>query len=149
MLDSIPAKEMAETLRVLAGVNAANAARHFCERSQDLGDAAGAMLWTSIGAALELPPFAATAPAEQSAGPPIPQRMRLLLEVQAYRGERFHDVDDDLLIHERLQEILEAEKDAPAGNVHHLPEPQPVSRPQVETPEGADRRQPWSLPLAA
>jgi hypothetical protein len=143
MLESIRANEMAETLRVLAGINAANAARHFCERSQDLGDAVGAMLWTSIGAALELPPFAATAPAEETAEPPIPQRMRQLLEAEAYRGERFEDVDDDLLIHERLQEILEAEKESPTGNVHRMPELSPPAAPE------ADDQQPWGLALAA
>ena len=52
MLASIPANEMAETLRVLAGDNAANAARHFSRRSHDMGDASSAVLWSSIAQVL-------------------------------------------------------------------------------------------------
>ena len=69
--------------------------------------------------------------------------------MEAYRGERFEDVDDDLLIHERLQENLEAAKESPASNVHRMPEPPQPVPPQAEATEEADRRQPWGLPLAA
>lgn len=63
----IPVAEMAETLRVLAGSNAGNAAHHFKSRGYETGDIASAALWSSIA------------------------------EEVAFRGARFEDVEGDAL----------------------------------------------------
>ena len=152
MLATIPVNEMAETLRVLAGANAGNAARHFTKRSHDMGDVAGAVLWTSIAdIVVSVAPvhLAACAPAEACAMPPVPQRMKQLLEATAFAGVRFEDVDADVLMCETLHEALEAEHAPQADNMHSIPahvtppESQDAAMADGE-PEGA-----WRLPLAA
>lgn len=105
MLASIPVNEMAETLRVLAGANAANAARHFTKRSYDMGDVSSAVLWTSIAQFLG----AGTAPAE-----PAPEMHSAAAETMpldriregvAMQGVRYEDVDGETLAREERETI--------------------------------------------
>ena len=102
MLSSIPVNEMAETLRVLAGENAANAARHFTRRSYDMGDASSAILWSSIAQVLHgmafAVPDASAAPAEQTSAGRIP-------ESAAMQGVRYDDVDAEILAQEERPPI--------------------------------------------
>jgi hypothetical protein len=119
MLAAIPEHEMAETLSVLAGTNASNAARHFGKQSYEKGDIAGAVLWSGIAQTLER--LAVPAPAETVAMQPVPKRMtdRLeaaQLEATAFRDVRFEDVDADTLIRETLQETLAAISAVAASN---------------------------------
>lgn len=145
MLSAIPANEMAETLRVLAGDNAANAARYFGKYSFDNGDVATAILWTNVGQLLG-PMLEAAPQADAPSGPPVPQRMKHLLEAAAFEGIRYEDVDSDALIRETLMELLEAEKPARTGEVHPFPERlQPIA---AYTADGA-RAHAEPLPLAA
>ena len=109
MLASIPANEMAETLRVLAGDNAANAARHFTRRSRDMGDASSAVLWSSIAQVLMARSAAAPAAA---AG--------LAPESAAMRGVRYEDVDAETLAQEERTPIFigpASVRTAPAGPI--------------------------------
>ena len=105
MLASIPVNEMAETLRVLAGANAANAARHFTKRSYDMGDVSSAVLWTSIAQFLG----AGTAPAE-----PAPEMHSAAAETMpldriregvVMQGVRYEDVDGETLAREERETI--------------------------------------------
>ena len=114
MLAAIPEHEMAETLSVLAGTNASNAARHFGKQSYEKGDIAGAVLWSSIAQALER--MAAQEPAESVAMQPLPRRMTDTLEAAAFEGVWYEDVDADVLIRETLQQTLEAITEAAGGN---------------------------------
>ena len=149
MLSAIPASDMADTLRVLAGTNAENAARHFGKYSFDTGDVATAILWTNIvellghasGAAGE----AAAAAGDDIVAPPVPMRMKQVLEAAAFEGMRYEDVDGDTLIRETLMELLEAEKPATA-QVHPFPERlQPVAAYAADGATAYDE----PLPLAA
>lgn len=145
MLATIPVNEMAETLRVLAGANAGNAARHFTKRSHEIGDVAGAVLWTSIAdvvAGLVGFPLA-----EERAAPPVPQRMKQLLEARAFEGVRFEDVDADELLREGLQEAAE-EPSPQAANVY-VPEQAPLPPSPDAAPENGESDAAWPLPLAA
>jgi hypothetical protein len=89
MLASIPVNEMAETLRVLAGDNAANAARHFRKCSDDRGDASSAVLWTSIARILGAAPEAETV----GAFDPVVERA-------AMQGVAYEDVEAAALARE-------------------------------------------------
>lgn len=147
MLATIPVNEMAETLRVLAGANAGNAARHFTKRSHEIGDVAGAVLWTSIADVVA--GFVASPPAKECAAPPVPQRMKQLLEATAFEGVRFEDVDADELIREGLQETAEAEQSPQADNVYSIPEQAPLPQSPNAAPEDGESEAAWLLPLAA
>lgn len=102
MLASIPVNEMAETLRVLAGENAANAARHFTRRSYELGDASSAVLWSSIAQVLHAldiaVPGASAPPAKQAAADRMPESFAML-------GVRYEDVDAETLAQEERPPI--------------------------------------------
>jgi hypothetical protein len=112
MLAAIPTHEMAETLRILAGTNAGNAARHFGRQSYESGDIASAVLWSSIVQALEGAVAVAQESAEKPEAQPVPRHMMSQLEAAAFQDVRFEDVDSDVLIREVLQETLEAIGDA-------------------------------------
>ena len=133
MLATIPVNELAETLRVLAGGNASSAARHFTKRSHDIGDVAGVVLWTTIAEMLAR--LAAPAPAEERAVPPIPQRMKQLLEATAFEGVWFEDVDAEVLFRERQQETLIPECVTPPSS--------------QDAPVDGEREEARRLPLAA
>lgn len=142
MLATIPVNEMAETLRVLAGENAANAARHFTKRSYDMGDASSAVLWTSIAQCLG----AAAAPAAEAAPETeiaVADAMPLdrVPEDVAMQGARFEDVDAETLAAEEPEPIaippipqrarptkrfgfVRAENPAERGRAAHLPMPE-------------------------
>jgi hypothetical protein len=101
MLASIPVNEMAYTLRVLAGDNAANAARHFTKRSYDMGDVSAAVLWSSIVQCLG-GPVAPAAPEAQTApeAPAVledPVPFHHIREGIAMQGVRYEDVDAETL----------------------------------------------------
>ena len=83
MLAAMPADELAETLCVLAGPNAGNAARHFGKYSYDSGDVAGAIVWSQVAMSADLiaPPPSECASAPM---PPIPLRLHCQLEGAAY-----------------------------------------------------------------
>lgn len=91
MAASIPADEMAQTLRVLAGDNAVNAARHFTRYSYYVGDTHAVALWSRTIQAL----------VDRSAAPMRPTilvaeevtQSRLVRERDALRGVRYEDVD--------------------------------------------------------
>lgn len=103
MLASIPVNEMAETLRVLAGDNATNAARHFTKRSYDMGDVSSAVLWTSIAQFLAAALPAAEPPPEAQAAEAMPlDRIR---EGIAMQGVRYEDMDAETLAGEERQAI--------------------------------------------
>lgn len=142
MLASIPVNEMAETLRVLAGANAANAARHFTKRSYDMGDVSSAVLWTSIAQCLGAvaAPAAEPAPAAQStAAETMP--LHFIREGVAMQGVRYEDVDAESLAREERETIaippipqrarppkrfgfVRAEKPAERGRVERPPVPE-------------------------
>jgi hypothetical protein len=142
MFSAIPANEMAETLRVLTGDNAENAARHFGKYSFDSGDVATAILWTNI-AELLVPAVGLDA---ELCAPPVPLRMRQVLEAAAYAGARYEDVDSDTLIRETLPDLLKAEKETKTAEIHPFPE-----RLQPVAAYTADRAEAHAepLPLAA
>ncbi len=99
MLASIPLNEMAETLRVLAGDNATNAARHFTKRSYDMGDVSAAVLWSSIVQCLG-GPVAPAAPGAQTAPEAVledPVPLDHIREDIAMQGVRYEDVDAEIL----------------------------------------------------
>jgi hypothetical protein len=102
MLASIPVNEMAETLRVLAGNNAANAARHFTKRSYDMGDVSSAVLWSSIAQCLGVAPPAA---AETNAVPADPAPFDSIREGMAMQDVRYEDVDAETLEREERTPI--------------------------------------------
>lgn len=116
MLAAIPAHEMAETLCILAGSNAGNAARHFGKQSYEAGDIAAAVLWSSIAQALDRTGAAADEPEGQLGTLPVPRRMAGLLAETAFQGLWFEDVDADVLTREALQETLETIAEPAAGN---------------------------------
>lgn len=97
--------DMTETLRVLAGDNAGNAARHFSKWSYDLGDVASAVHWASIASTLDgIAPDAAGVAAEDSA-PSI--EIQLLREGMAFEDAWFEDVDAETLVHEERLESFD------------------------------------------
>ena len=149
MLTAIPVNEMAETLRVLAGANAGNAARHFGKRSLDTDDVAAAIFWTNAAEILECAPLAAAVPSDAHAGPPVPRRMKQQLEATAFRDVRFDDVDADALIREALQETLAEEKETPAGEAHRIPDCPRALPQEVGEPGGAHPHEACRLLLAA
>jgi hypothetical protein len=149
MLAVIPVNEMAETLRVLAGANAGNAARHFSKVSFDSDDVASAILWTNIAETIERTPSAAAAPADEHEMRPVPRRMKHQLEATAFQDARFDDVDGDVLILEALEETLAAEREHFVGDARRAPErPQPLLS-LVDKTDGSDQPEAWRLPLAA
>jgi len=79
--------EMAETLFVLSGFNADNAACHFFERSQDLGDVASAATWSRILRAVKdrfkKPPINS---------PPVPLRLRREWESAIFAAAQYEYV---------------------------------------------------------
>ena len=91
MLASICAEDMAQTMRVLAGENAANAARHFTRRSYTLGDISSVALWSRTMEALAGPTRAPRRPV-QLTGEEVTQS-RLVRERTAFQGVRYEDVD--------------------------------------------------------
>ncbi|HEY7610380.1 MAG TPA: hypothetical protein VIF14_14190 [Alphaproteobacteria bacterium] len=84
MLAAIPANDLAETLRVLAGDNAGNAARHFGKHSYDTGDVAAAILWSLVAQSADLMVRPRDERPETSLCP-IPLRMRR--QPEAIAGE--------------------------------------------------------------
>jgi hypothetical protein len=96
---SLPVAEMAETLRVLAGSNASNAAHHFTSRCYETGDIASAALWSTVAGTLD---GTAPAAAETDSEAPVPAPIRGVLEDMALRDARFEDVEADVLAHEDL-----------------------------------------------
>ena len=149
MLAVIPVNDMAETLRVLAGTNAGNAARHFSKVSFDSDDVASAILWTNIAEIIEHLPSAASASSEEIEARPIPRRMMHQLETMAYEGARYEDVDSDILIREALEETLAAEREQLLGDVRRAPERPLALLSLVEKTEDGDHPEAWRLPLAA
>lgn len=130
MLSTIPVNEMAETLRVLAGDNAASAARHFTKRSYDLGDVASAVLWSSIVQMLNEPRAAAAAEPEFAAVAPFDESREGL----AFYGVRYEEVDAETLAREEA-----AADSTPFGHRDQvLIEPVPVV-------DGAGMRFPMAL----
>jgi len=107
MFAAIPANAMAETLCVLAGTNASNAARHFTKRSYDSGDVASAILWSSILQTLERMVRGTAGAEEEPLVQPMPKRMIQLLESAAFQSVRFEDVDADVLAREESQDASE------------------------------------------
>lgn len=93
MLASISINEMAETLRVLAGNNAGNAARHFAGRSYDFGDVASAVLWSSITQMLDRRKPAAHTNAESIGSLPIES----IRDGLAFQEVWYEDVDAEVL----------------------------------------------------
>ena len=118
MFTLIPVNEMAETLRTLAGVNAANAARHFSARSYDLGDVASAVLWSSIARTIEGPARAAI---ETTEAAPDPMPMARIREGLAFQGVWYEDVDPEVLAREEPPQTVVAAVDEWTGNParHH------------------------------
>lgn len=91
MLATIPADEMARTLRVLAGENAVNAARHFTRYGYCRGDAGAVALWSrAIQSLVESPaaPRRPLIPAAEAA-----TQSRLVREQSAFLGVRYEDID--------------------------------------------------------
>lgn len=88
MLAAMPAGELAETLWVLAGPNAGNAARHFGKNSYDSGDVAGAIVWSQVAMSADhmAPPRSECASAPV---PPIPLGLQRQLEGAAYEEISF------------------------------------------------------------
>lgn len=96
MLASIPVNELAQTLRVLAGDNAANAARHFTKRSHDMGDESSAVLWSTIMQCLGAEAAAVPDASEtDAAADPTPSHE--IREGIAMQDVRFEDVDPESL----------------------------------------------------
>jgi len=93
VLASISINEMAETLRVLAGDNAGNAAHHFAERSYDFGDVASAVLWSGITQMLNRRKRAVNANAERLDIVPIES----IREGLAFQDVQYEDVDVEVL----------------------------------------------------
>jgi hypothetical protein len=91
MLASIPADDMAQTMRVLAGENAVNAARHFTRCSYYRGDVALVTLWSRTIQALAGSSRAPARPAQLIAEKPT--QSRLVRERDAFQGVRYEDVD--------------------------------------------------------
>ena len=91
MLASIAADDMAQTMRVLAGENAVNAARYFTTCSYYRGDRGLVALWSHTMQALVGSPRAAARRAELT-----PERLtqsRLVRERVVFQGVRYEDVD--------------------------------------------------------
>lgn len=88
---SICAEDMAQTMRVLAGGNAVNAARHFTRRSYTLGDVASVTLWSRTMEALAVPSQPPRRPMQLTAEEVT--QSRLVRERTAFKGVRYEDVD--------------------------------------------------------
>lgn len=98
---AVPVNEMAETLCVLAGSNARNAAQHFGRQSYASGDVASAIVWSSIAQTLEsMTPGAREPEQVETLVYPVPKRMVHKLERAAFEDIRFEDVDASLLAQE-------------------------------------------------
>ena len=113
MLATIPVNEMADTLRVLAGANAGNAARHFTRYSYDLGDASSAVFWSSIAEVL------ACSAALASASKPVRTETAPLAQIRegmALQGVWYEDVDPAILAREEPPPIAVPAADEWAGN---------------------------------
>ena len=91
MLASIAAEDMAETMRVLAGANAVNAARLFTRFSFELGDVDSVALWSRTMQALTEASRAPARPAILAAEKAT--QSRLVRESTAFQGVRYEDVD--------------------------------------------------------
>jgi hypothetical protein len=93
---STPFAEMAETLRVLAGANASNAAHYFTTQCYESGDMASAVLWSGIAHTLD-----GATPAIQSAlDAPVPAPIRAVLEEMAFGNSLFEDAEPEVLAQE-------------------------------------------------
>ncbi len=92
MLAAVPLYEMAETLCLLAGSNAGNAARHFSRQSYDAGDIASAILWTSVARVLDRMASAAREPEGALAMPPAP--LETLAAVADLADDKFKATSD-------------------------------------------------------
>lgn len=108
MLAAIPVDEMAETLCVLAGSNAGNAARHFGRHCYASGDVAAAIVWSSIAQTLETMTPATREPEQETPMHPVPKRMIHTLEAAAFQNVRFEDVDAGILAQEEPSRAAEA-----------------------------------------
>lgn len=104
MLATVPVDEMARTLRVLAGENAVNAARHFTRYSYCLGDAGAVALWSRAIQALAEGPAAPKRPAVLVAEALTPSR--LAREQTALLGVRYEDIDTATLALEEPPAIV-------------------------------------------
>jgi hypothetical protein len=91
MLASIAARDMAETMQVLAGGNAVSAARHFTRYSFELGDAASVALWSRTMQELAGPSRPPARPALLTTE--AATESRLVRERDAFLGVRYEDVD--------------------------------------------------------
>jgi hypothetical protein len=105
MFSGIQPNEMAETLSILAGPNASNAARAFSKESLNAGDIATAAQWSNIAATLE---YVAVGPQAEAPVPPVPRRMIRLREQIAFQDASFEDVDAETLAREELGEDMAA-----------------------------------------
>ena len=114
MLAAMPAEDLAETLCVLAGPNAGNAARHFGKYSYDSGDVAGAIIWSQVAMRADL-----IAPTRGESGsaptPPIPLRLRRQFEVVAHEDVTFAALAIEAPQIEPLPEAAAQEQPAPAS----------------------------------
>lgn len=97
---SIAVNEMSETLRVLAGDNAANAARHFTQHSYERGDFSSASLWSSIARLVAGPPAPVPARARAEPSPADTFAIPRIDESIAFQGVRYEDVDAETLARE-------------------------------------------------
>jgi hypothetical protein len=82
---------MAQTMRVLAGENAVNAARHFTRCSYHRGDVALVTLWSRTIQALAGSSRAPARPAQLIAEKLT--QSRLVRERAAFQGVRYEDID--------------------------------------------------------
>lgn len=105
MIAEIPVNDMAETLRVLAGANAGNAAHHFRKWSYDSGDAASAILWSSIARMLEH--IAEMSDGKRELSDPPPVQILQLREGMAFENVWFEDIDAEVLAREEPSETLD------------------------------------------
>jgi hypothetical protein len=97
----LPVHELAETLAVLVGDNAGNAARHFIQHSYAADDVASALLWSNVVRVLEGGSSALEAIELESR--PVPRRMIEALEAAAFDGVKFEDIDAETLAREEPQ----------------------------------------------
>jgi len=133
----LPVHELAETLAVLAGDNAGNAARHFIQHAYAADDIASAVRWSTVVQMLE----GGTSTALEPTGPesrPVPRRMIEALEAAAFDGVTFEDVDAETLAREEAPPFSAGIADFVARNRDGAPD--------FRHPE-FDERAPASHPL--
>ncbi len=141
MIADIPVNDMAETLRVLAGANAINAAHHFRKWSYDSGDAASAILWSTIARMLEH--IAERSDGKQELSDPPPVQILQLREGMAFENVWFDNVDAEVFAGEELSESLNlpvsegtgGEAGAGSGVGHAGDRSSPASNAGIEGPQ--------------